>query len=71
VNLEERLENLDNPEIVTVLKLVNTYFRVILSLRKIIVGVYDEDPSYFIRGEIKNRGWIIIIIECEKEWDAG
>jgi len=71
VNLEERLENLDNPEIVTVLKLVDTRFRAILSLRKIIVGVYDEDPSCFVRGEMKNRGWTIIVTECEKEWDAG
>ncbi|KAH6670164.1 hypothetical protein B0J14DRAFT_598013 [Halenospora varia] len=69
--MEDRLEELDNPEIVTVLKLVDTHFRAILSLKKIIVGVYGDDPSCFIRREMVNRGWAIIATEYEEEWDTG
>jgi len=69
--MEERLEELDNSEIVTVLKLVDTRFRAISALKKVIVGVYDDDPSCFIRAEMENCGWIIIETEYEEEWEAG
>jgi hypothetical protein len=46
---EGRLEELDNHGVVTkVLKLIDTRFRAISSLKKIIVGVYDDDPRSFI-----------------------
>jgi hypothetical protein len=53
----------------TVLKLADTRFRAIS--RKIIISVYKNDPSYFIKGEIKNRGWTIIVTEYKEEWNTG
>ena len=70
--MEDSLDALGDPEIVAeALKLVDARFRAILSLKKIIVGVYDDDPSCSIRREMKNRGWTIITTEYEEEWDTG
>lgn len=45
-----RLDALDNFKIVTkTLKLINTYFKVILSLQKIIVKIYKDDSSNYIK----------------------
>ena len=52
--IEDRLEKLDNPRVITILKLVNNRFKVILFLKKIIINIYGNDLSYFIRGEIEN-----------------
>ena len=50
-----RLNILDNPKIVTeILILVDTYFRAILSLQKIIVEIYKDSPSNLIRKKIEN-----------------
>lgn len=70
-NMEDKLEKLDNPKIVTILKLVDTHFRAISSLKKIIVGMYGDDPNCFIRREMKNHEWTIIATEYEEEWDTG
>jgi len=70
-SMELRLEEPDNPEIVTeVLMLVDTRFRAISSLKKIIVCVYDDDPSSSFIREMKNRGWTINETEYGEEWDT-
>lgn len=53
VAIEVRLEELDNPK--EVLKLVNNRFRAILSLERIIISVYNNDLSSFIRKGIENH----------------
>jgi hypothetical protein len=68
LDIEEKLEELDNPKITEVLKLINTCFRAILSLQEIIVIVYEDDPSSFIRSEMEKHGWIISVMEDGKEW---
>ncbi|KAI9642000.1 hypothetical protein NHQ30_009871 [Ciborinia camelliae] len=58
--MEVRLDRLDNLNIVVeALALVDAHFRGISSLQNIIVEVYEEGPSDFIRNEeIKNR-WTV------------
>jgi hypothetical protein len=68
--MEERLEELNNSKIVIVLKLVNTRFKAILALKKVIVNVYNDNPSCFIRAEMENCKWIIIEIKYEEEWEV-
>ena len=60
LTIEFTLNGLDNPESISkVLKLVDTLFRAISPLlKRIIVGVYNNDPSNFITG-MENRGWTI------------
>jgi hypothetical protein len=69
LTMEDRLKELDKPEII--IELVDTCFRAISSLKKIIVGVYDNNPSCSIREKMKNCGWTIIVTEYEEEWDTG
>ncbi len=68
--IELRLDALDNPKVVTeALKLVNTYFRGLLSLQKIIVEVYKDGPSNYIRRRMESYGWTISIAEYAEEED--
>ena len=58
--MEVRLEALDYPKIVAEgLALVDARFRAISSLQEIIVEVYEDGPSDYIRREMKNHGWTI------------
>lgn len=70
--MELRLDNLDNPKVVTeALKLVNTCFRAVPSLRRIIVEVYEDGPSDYIRRKMEDQGWTISTTQyVEKEdWE--
>jgi hypothetical protein len=66
--MELRLDALDNPKIVTeTLTLVDTRFRAISSLQKIIVEVYEDGPSNLIRRKMESHGWIISTTEYVEE----
>jgi hypothetical protein len=68
--MEVRLEALDYPKIVAEgLALVDARFRAISSLQEIIVEVYEDGPSDYIRREMKNHGWTIRAIEYVEEPD--
>lgn len=68
--MEVRLEALDYPKIVAEgLALVDARFRAISSLQEIIVEVYEDGPSDYIRREMKNHGWTIREIEYVEESD--
>ena len=68
--MQLRLGALDNPKVVTeALKLVNTHFRAISSLQKIVVEVYEDGPSDHIRREMESHGWTISIAERVEEED--
>lgn len=70
--MELRLDDLDNPKIVTeALKLVDTRFRAISSLQEIIVEVYEDGPSDHIRRRMKSHGWTISTTEYVEEEDWG
>ena len=56
------------PGAVTALTLVDTRFRVISSLEKIIVGVYDDGDLSSSMMEIDHLGWTITATEYE--WDT-
>jgi hypothetical protein len=67
--MELRLDALDNPKIVTdALKLVNTCFRAISSLQEIIVEVYEDGPSGYIRRKMESYGWTVGATEYVEEW---
>lgn len=64
-----KLDALDNPKIVTeALKLVDTRFRAISSLQEIIVRVYKDGPSGYIRRKMESHGWTISETEYVEEW---
>jgi len=70
--MEFRLDDLDNPKIVTeALKLVDTRFRAISSLQEIIVEVYEDGPSDHIRRGMTSHGWTISTTENVEEEDWG
>lgn len=66
--MELRLDALDNPKVVTeALKLVNTHFRAISFLQEIIVEVYKDGPSNYIRRKMESHGWTISVTEYMEE----
>ncbi len=68
--IELRLDALDNPKVVTeALNLVNTHFRGLSSLQEIIVEVYKDGPSDYIRRKMESHGWTISISEYVEEED--
>lgn len=65
-SMERRLHLLDDPEIVSeALQLVNTHCRAITSLQKIVVEVYENNPSDDIRRKFESHGWTISIHRTE------
>jgi hypothetical protein len=52
--IKNRLKKLKNLRVVIMLKLVNNCFKAILFLKKIIINIYNNNLSCFIKGEIKN-----------------
>lgn len=69
--MELKLDALDNPNIVTeALTLVNTRFRAISSLQDIIVEVYDDSASGYIRRKMENHGWTVSTTEYVDEWGS-
>ena len=66
--MELRLDALDNLKLVTeALDVINTLFRTISTLQKIIVEVYEDGPSDFIRKEMDNHGWTMSATKYEEE----
>jgi hypothetical protein len=55
-----KLDALDHSKIAAnAIALVNARFRTILSLRKIVVEVYEDGPSNQIRSAMESHGWTI------------
>jgi hypothetical protein len=68
--MEVKLDSLDYPKIAAKgLALADACFRAISSLQDIIVEVYEDGPSDYIRREMKNHGWTINAIEYVEESD--
>ena len=68
--MELRLDALDNPNVVVeALRLVDTHFRGISSLREIIVEVYEDGPSDDLRRKMENHGWKISTTKYVAEED--
>jgi hypothetical protein len=68
--MEVKLYALDHPKIVAeALALVDTRFRAISSLQEIIVEVYEDGRSNYVRNEMKNHGWTISAVEYVEELD--
>jgi hypothetical protein len=68
---ELKLDSFDYPKIVTeALKLVNTRFRAISSLQDIIVEVFEDSPSDYVRTNMESHGWTISAIEYVEEWGS-
>ncbi|KAM7212527.1 hypothetical protein V8F06_012108 [Rhypophila decipiens] len=66
--MENRLDSLDNYKLVTeALMMVDDRFRASSSLQEIIVDVYEDGPSDYIRQEMRARGWRICSI-IEEDW---
>ncbi|KFZ16344.1 hypothetical protein V502_05150 [Pseudogymnoascus sp. VKM F-4520 (FW-2644)] len=67
--MEHRPDELENPKIVAeALTLVNARFRAISSLQDIIVEVYEDAPSDYIRRQVESHGWTISAAEYVEEW---
>ena len=63
-----KLDALDYPKIVTeALELVNTRFRAISSLQDIVVEVYEDGPSYYVRRKMEGHGWTVSATEYVEE----
>ncbi|TAQ88223.1 hypothetical protein B7494_g3443 [Chlorociboria aeruginascens] len=69
--MELRLDALDFPKIISeALELVNTRFQTISSLQEIIVEVYENGPSDYIRRKMESYGWKISVeSDIEDDWD--
>jgi hypothetical protein len=50
--------------------LVNTRFRAISSLQDIIVEVYEDGPSNYIRRKMEIQGWTIRTTKYVEEWGS-
>lgn len=59
-SMEVRLDDLDNNKIATeALELVDSRFRNISSIEKIIVEVFEDGPSGHIRRRMESHGWVV------------
>jgi hypothetical protein len=71
--MESRLDNLDHHSVATeALNLVSTHFRAIPSLPEIILEVYEDGPSGYLRSQMESYGWILskhTFVE-EEQWDS-
>lgn len=58
--MEVRLDDLGNNKIATeALELVDSRFRNISSIEKIIVEVFEDGPSGHIRRRMESHGWVV------------
>ena len=70
--MEFVLETQDNPKVVTeALELVDTHFRTVTSLQKIIVKVYEYRSRDHMRKEMESHGWTTSIAEDVEEDSDG
>lgn len=66
--MELQLDSLDNPKAAAeALELVNTHFRAISSLQEIIVKVYQDGPSDYLRKKMESHAWTISTTEHVEE----
>lgn len=66
--MELRLDALDNYKVIDkALELVNAQFRTITSLQKVIIEVYEDSPSDYVRRQMESYGWILHIMEHVEE----
>ncbi|TVY19295.1 hypothetical protein LARI1_G004808 [Lachnellula arida] len=66
-----QLDALDHPKTVTeALTLVDTCFSAILSLQYVIVQVYEDGPSGYIKSQMENLGWTVSETEYVDEWGS-
>jgi hypothetical protein len=66
-----KLDALDYPKIITeALRLVDTRFRAISTLQEVIVEIYEDGPSGYIRREMESHGWTISVTfgAFEDDW---
>ncbi|OAA35199.1 hypothetical protein ISF_09989 [Cordyceps fumosorosea ARSEF 2679] len=67
-SMELRLDNLDHHKLATeALELVNTHFRAIPSIQEIILNVFEDGPSDYLRSIMTSYGWTIKTTEYEEE----
>ena len=58
-----------NPKVASeALDLANAHFRAISSLQEIVVEVYEEDMSDFIRRESESHRWKISAVKYLENW---
>ncbi|KAL2066970.1 hypothetical protein VTL71DRAFT_1394 [Oculimacula yallundae] len=70
--MEVKLEALDSPKTVAeALTLVHSRFKAISSLREIIIEVYEDGPSDYIRREMENHGWTFDKTRYVEDWGSG
>lgn len=68
--MEIRLDSLDHNKLATeALELINALFRTIPSIQDIIVNVFEDGLSDFLRSGMKSYGWKINITVYEVEDD--
>lgn len=69
--MEFTLRTLDNPEVVSeALTLVDTCFRAISSLQNIIVEVYEDGWSDYVRRQIEHHGWTLSLATLLGGWGS-
>ncbi|KAG9234216.1 hypothetical protein BJ875DRAFT_510180 [Amylocarpus encephaloides] len=66
-----KLDALDYPKIVIeALTLVNSRFRAISSLQDIVVEVYENSLSEYLRRAMESHGWTVSEIEYVEDWGS-
>ncbi|KAL3476029.1 hypothetical protein BJX99DRAFT_270834 [Aspergillus californicus] len=66
------LNSFDNPSITAkAFRLVDARFRAISSLDKIIVEVFEDEPTFETRITMENQGWTVHVVERVEQWDSG
>ncbi|KAJ5682062.1 uncharacterized protein N7477_002002 [Penicillium maclennaniae] len=71
--MENWLDSFDSPSICArALALIDARFRAISSLQEIVIEVYEEGPSTYIRKKMESHGWILKVVESVEveEWDV-
>lgn len=70
-SMEYKLDWFDNPKICDrALAMVDAHFRAIPSLREIIIEVYEHGPSSYIRKNMKNLRWTLVLVETVAPWET-
>ena len=59
------------PTVHEALTLVDARFKAIPSLKEVIVNLYDEPPSDYLRKKIQKCGWIIKVTALEESDGVG
>jgi hypothetical protein len=70
--MESRLDAADSPRAADeALTLVDVRFKAIPSLKEVIVNLYDEPPSDYLRKKIHKCGWTIKVTAMEESDGVG